>query len=63
MNETQPLLPPSPTHLGDIDSQQNDLVNSIIMFDPDGDPENPMEWPKTYQRGVIFLLAFMAFTV
>jgi hypothetical protein len=29
---------------------------------PERDNDNPLEWKRGYKRGIIFLLAFMAFT-
>ena len=43
--------------------QQTDSIAPHVDFDPDGDPENPQEWPRLYKWGIILLLAFMAFTV
>lgn len=37
--------------------------HKIIDFDPNGDPENPMDWPARFRWTVVFLLAFMAMTV
>lgn len=37
--------------------------NGKIDFDPQGDVNNPIDWPKSYKNGVTWLLAFMAFTV
>lgn len=57
MEEVEPLL-------GHIDQHQYRVADkSIVDFDPDGDPDNPMEWSRAYKAGVVFLLAFMAFTV
>jgi hypothetical protein len=57
MDETQPLL-------GHVDQSQLRTANqSPIDFDPNGDPDNPMDWPHAYKLGVVSLLAFMAFTV
>jgi hypothetical protein len=57
MDETQPLL-------GHVLSHQHPNADQpLIDFDPNGDPDNPMDWPKAYKMGVVFLLAFMAFTV
>ena len=57
MDETQSLL-------GHVDEHQHrTAVQSLIDFDPNGDPDNPMDWPKTYKLGVVTLLAVMAFTV
>lgn len=35
----------------------------VIDFDPNGDAENPVDWPKTFKSGIVALLAFMAFVV
>ncbi|KAI7566404.1 hypothetical protein KC319_g5539 [Hortaea werneckii] len=32
-------------------------------FDPDGDQDDPLQWPMTYRWGLVSLLALMAFTV
>ncbi len=32
-------------------------------FDPNGDPENPEEWPGTFKWMITSLLVFMAFNV
>ena len=61
MDETLPLLP----------DQERDLVaecdegtwKDIVDFDPNGDAENPTEWPAPYKWGIVVLLALMAFTV
>ncbi|TAQ84242.1 hypothetical protein B7494_g7443 [Chlorociboria aeruginascens] len=45
------------------EAQRDSVCNNLITFDPDGDPDNPVEWPNSYRWGVILLLAFMAFTV
>jgi len=42
---------------------EDDGKNKIVNFDPNGDPENPMEWPTWYKWCVVLLLAFMSFTV
>lgn len=63
MNETQPLL--RDTHDSDLERvlSKNGYNNSqIVDFDPNGDPENPVDWPKAYKRGIVALLALMAFT-
>ncbi|KAH8594559.1 major facilitator superfamily domain-containing protein [Bisporella sp. PMI_857] len=57
MEETQPLL--AQAHAPQVGHADRPLVD----FDPAGDPDNPLEWQNTYKRGVILLLAFMAFTV
>ena len=57
MDETEPLL-------GHVIEYQNRTTDKpVVDFDPNGDPENPLEWPRAYKLGVVFLLAFMAFTV
>lgn len=67
MDETTPLLPdaataiPTPTTL---DDHHHAIPNKdIVDFDPNGDPENPMDWPAPYKWGIVTLLAAMAFTV
>ncbi|KAI0376272.1 MFS general substrate transporter, partial [Hypomontagnella monticulosa] len=61
MDETQPLL--QDAHLV-FDERQGDAPGKdIVDFNPDGDAENPMEWPQAYKWGMVALLAFMAFTV
>lgn len=57
MDESQPLLrqinePQYPT-----------TANPLANFDPKGDPDNPLEWPKGYKMGVVCLLALLSFTV
>lgn len=37
--------------------------DDIVDFDPNGDSENPRDWPKAYKWGIVALLAFTAFTV
>ena len=64
MDETQPLL--GSTYNGDLErvhSKDDFKNNRIVDFDPNGDAENPIDWSKTYKRGIVALLAFMAFTV
>lgn len=57
MDETRPLL-------GYIDQYPHRVAEqSVDDFDPDGDPDNPMDWSPAYKAGIVFLLAFMAFTV
>ena len=57
MDETQPLL-------GHTEERQPQISNvPLVDFDANGDPENPMDWPRAYKAGVVSLLAFMAFTV
>lgn len=57
MDETQPLL-------GHFVEQQTIVINrSQVDFDPDGDPDNPLEWSRAYKLEVVSLLVIMAFTV
>ncbi|KAK5094751.1 hypothetical protein LTR24_003451 [Lithohypha guttulata] len=63
MNETQPLL--RDIHENDLErilSKDGYDNSQIVDFEPNGDPENPIDWPKTYKRGIVALLALMAFT-
>jgi hypothetical protein len=63
MDETQPLLSsPSPVN-GHLAEPHGAGYDNVVEFNPNGDPDNPMDWPQSYKRGVILLLAFMAFTV
>jgi hypothetical protein len=57
MDEIRPLL----GHVG----EERDLVadRSLVDFDPNGDPDNPLDWSRVYKLQVVFLLVFMAFTV
>ena len=56
MDESQPLL-------GDLDEPQYHTANPLVDFDPNGDPDNPIEWPKGYKMGVVCLLALLSGTV
>ena len=56
--ERQPLLDADP-----IPQHQANGKPNIVRFDPNGDPDNPLEWSTRYRWGITFLLAFMAFTV
>ncbi|KAK4151550.1 major facilitator superfamily domain-containing protein [Chaetomidium leptoderma] len=38
-------------------------TTTIVDFDPNGDPENPLEWPAPFKWAVVSMLALMAFTV
>lgn len=65
MDETTPLLPDEATAIPADDQQILGAPASkdIVEFDPNGDPENPMDWPSAYKWGIVALLAAMAFTV
>lgn len=56
--EQEPLLHGEP-----IAQQQDNAKSNIVRFDPNGDPDNPLDWPVKYRWGITILLAFMAFTV
>jgi hypothetical protein len=56
IDEAQPLL-------GPVDEPQYPTANPLVDFDPNGDPDNPIEWPKGYKMGVVCLLALLSFTV
>lgn len=65
MDETQPLLRERIID-GDEDGPHKVAVSvgkDIVDFDPNGDVDNPRDWPKAYKWGIVGLLAFMAFTV
>ncbi|KAL1840389.1 hypothetical protein VTJ49DRAFT_515 [Mycothermus thermophilus] len=34
-----------------------------VDFNPDGDPDNPLDWPTPFKWAIVSMLAFMAFTV
>jgi len=57
MDELQPLL----DHV--VEQHDRTTDQSLLNFDPNGDLENPLDWPKAYKHGVVLLLASMAFTV
>ncbi|KAJ5053846.1 uncharacterized protein L3040_000137 [Drepanopeziza brunnea f. sp. 'multigermtubi'] len=35
----------------------------LVVFDPQGDAENPMDWSRKYKLGIVSLLGLMAFVV
>lgn len=43
--------------------QQSNGKTSIVEFDHNGDPDNPLDWKPWYRWSIVLLLAFMAFTV
>ncbi|CAJ2513254.1 Uu.00g013730.m01.CDS01 [Anthostomella pinea] len=61
MDETEPLL--QDARLVNIEQRDDLLGKDIVDFAPDGDQDNPLEWPTAYKWGIVSLLAFMAFTV
>lgn len=59
MDEAQPLL-----YNENVFGQSLAITEQpLVDFDPEGDPDNPLTWSKSYKRGIVALLAFMAFTV
>jgi hypothetical protein len=65
MNESSPLLNRSHSVSTAIDSlydQDESVRRASIAFNPAGDDENPLDWPKAYKWGVVALLASMSFT-
>ena len=56
--ETQPLL--SNEHSP---QQHTNGKSSLVEFDRNGDPDNPLDWKNWYRWSIVLLLAFMAFTV
>lgn len=62
MDETQPLLPAEAARTSELERDQPADKN-LVTFDPEGDAENPLDWPNTYKWSIVGLLAFMAFTV
>ncbi|SPN99069.1 related to multidrug resistance protein [Cephalotrichum gorgonifer] len=60
MSEESPLLGPTS------DLEAAPLLttkDAILDFDPNGDRENPREWPKAFKWAIILLLFSMSFTV
>ncbi|KAK3296383.1 major facilitator superfamily domain-containing protein [Chaetomium fimeti] len=55
---TNPVAPPPPQDGADIAE-----TTTIVDFDPDGDAENPLDWPAPFRWAIVSLLAVMAFTV
>lgn len=62
MDETRPLLPKD-TDGAPIPERDQAHDKNIVTFDPEGDAENPLDWPAPYKWCIVGLLAFMAFTV
>jgi hypothetical protein len=60
IDERQPLLGNTIAQTQEIEHNQHD---HLVEFDPNGDPENPLEWPVAFKWGIVALLALMAFTV
>lgn len=64
MDETVPLLQDAEhTDIQRRASNSTAQDDTIIEFHPSTDPENPVNWPKSYKWSIVALLAFIAFTV
>ncbi|RNJ57987.1 hypothetical protein D7B24_005302 [Verticillium nonalfalfae] len=61
MAETQPLLGPRAEPQDPLACL--DDPKPVFDFDPNGDSDNPREWPASFKRNIVALLACMAFTV
>lgn len=57
--ETQPLLRSESS----ANSHKDSHLKDIIDFDPNGDSENPLDWPAPYRWSIVALLAVTAFCV
>lgn len=58
VEEQQPLLRPV------VENAEADGKHDEVILDFEaGDPENPREWDSKFKWLIVFLLAFMAFTV
>jgi hypothetical protein len=57
MEEAQPLLRTIS------ETRHATIRDPRVEFDPNGDPDNPLDWTKAYKVSIVFLLALMAFTV
>ena len=57
LDERQPLLHNESAR------HYDDATKDLVDFDPNGDPEDPLQWPNAYKWSVVSLLAVMAFTV
>lgn len=58
VEEQQPLLRPI-VEVAEADTKHDEV---ILDFEA-GDPENPRNWDSKFKWLIVFLLAFMAFTV
>ena len=58
VEEQQPLLRPVVE-----DTEADGKHDEVILDFEEGDPENPKEWDAKFKWFIVFLLAFMAFTV
>ena len=58
IEEQQPLLRPIVE-----DAEADTKCDQVILDFEAGDTENPREWESKFKWLIVFLLAFMAFTV
>ena len=58
VEEQQPLLRPVVE-----DAEADGKHDEVILEFEEGYPENPREWDAKFKWFIVFLLAFMAFTV
>ena len=58
VEEQQPLLRPVVE-----DAEADGKHDEVILDFEEGDPENPKKWDAKFKWFIVFLLAFMAFTV
>lgn len=64
MDETQPLLPAEAVGPATLEAHNDHTADkNLVTFDPEGDDENPLDWPATYKWSIVGMMAFMAFTV
>ena len=52
-----------PLEEGTTAQRSHTAEDALVAFDPDGDTDNPRDWPASYRWGITTILAFMAFTV
>lgn len=62
MTEDQPLLRPGLEETRHGCEEESEFECSLD-FHPNGDSDNPREWPTAYKWSIVLLLACMAFTV
>lgn len=67
VDETEPLLNTT-SDLARVRSHQQVVhdphkPSRVIDFDPNGDPENPQDWPRPFKWAITLILVFMAFSV
>ncbi len=64
MDETLPLLEQQRSVASTPQVLSDDLSKrDIVDFNPDGDDENPLDWPQRYKWGIVLLLALTHFTM